>query len=587
LEGLEHRQLLDAKTRLAANGAEVTDDDLRRILVQLQNNVPAKDRRFSYTDPNGNSVVVTLYGLGTLEGTTVRPDGSLDLVFDNTDNSSRIIGAVKGHTARRASVPLASVRDADSAPRSNAPTGVNEIAALQLPNFRLVDEGHINLLGGVLELNLKSMGRNTSVYLKEGTPPEQAATTDTVITTGGASIGGIEPVTAFDTTAPVSTTSEGIQIRIDDIEAGPLPSPPLGNSQVYTVDPAAAVLLRFDTVTGETTLSVPLPGLSDPQPEVGLAHRGNQLLVLVSDGSTVRAFDAVSGAAAGAFTTSNLAGVGLTEVDGIGSSSTRTLLTSNGGVGVHVDVAASLAAGQAVQLGPTFTPQREFLFNGGAAGAAGSDLLYADGSGHFDTAQPNLFQFGTMSLAPSGLGFREQARVALPGLTSPFQNAGATGLDPSPVFGLGSIDTQLARLAGVVNGRNSILLYTPTPNAIAGSRSLNYAAQLWGLSESVHPEIAGAALLDVQGNVKRVLSKNIQGMVLNATGFVNFVTAHTAIDTAVVGRPINHVEFLRRRNVLLLSTRRGINGKVNRNDVVVNKNLPAIGPLVVPGSTAV
>jgi hypothetical protein len=103
----------------------------------------------------------------------------------------------------------------------------------------------------------------------------------------------------------------------------------------------------------------------------------------------------------------------------------------------------------------------------------------------------------------------------------------------------------------------------------------------------VHPEIAGAALLDVQGNVKRVLSKNIRGMVLNATGFVNFVTAHTAIDTAVVGRPINHVEFLRRRNVLLLSTRRGINGKVRRNDVVVNKNLPAIGPLVVPGSTAV
>ena len=65
LEGLEGRQLLNART-IGPNGKPINDKDLRRLILQRQNNVPVEDRRMFYTTPEGTSVVVTLLGLGTL-----------------------------------------------------------------------------------------------------------------------------------------------------------------------------------------------------------------------------------------------------------------------------------------------------------------------------------------------------------------------------------------------------------------------------------------------------------------------------------------------------------------------------------------
>lgn len=584
LEPLESRQLLNARTRLAKTGQPINDKDLARLILQLQNNVPVAERRIAYELADGTSVVVTLYGKGTLKGTTVLPDGSLDLVFNNTDNLSRIVGAVRGPHGRHALVPLASVRDADSPVGSTSADGVNPLAALQLPNFRLVEDGQVNLMGGILELNLREAGRNTAFYLKEGTPVEVAGTGTTTILEGGASVGGVTNVTAINlpTRVDVSGTT-GLQVRIDRINAGPLGTPALKPAQIYAVDPSAADprLIRFDTRSGQPLDSVALPALATTTPPVGLAYTPTQTLVLVGNETEVLAYNLALDFV-GKFDTTNLAG--FTNLIGIGANTISTVITSKNGPGYSVDVAASLSAGQAVSVGAPIVPQREFIFNGDATGLAGLNSIFADGAGHFDTAQPNLFQFGTLTLTQVQSLFRESARAAVPGLISPFENAGATGLDQNPFRGLGSVSGRLARLTRFdpVNGVNFVTLYNTQNVTQSGSIQLKYDKPLYGLSESVHTELAGASIIDVDGNMKRFVGKQIRGLIVNVRGGVNLVAIHTARDSAFVGRPLNHVEFVTTENVQLISSARGVNGMVRRGNVTINKNLPSYGQILLP-----
>ncbi|GIW86139.1 MAG: hypothetical protein KatS3mg108_0463 [Isosphaeraceae bacterium] len=603
VESLEGRQLLSGgKTILAKTGQPINDKDLARLELQLENDVPWKERRFRYTY-NGNDVVVTLYGMGTLlagkpGGTHVDADGRLHLVFDNTTNASRIIAAVRGPHGRRTRdvIPLASVRDADSPPGSTSGEGVDPIGALQMTDFGLVPGGRINLAGGVLEVNLRQIAADTALYLKEGVPVVTAGRAATTIVTGGASIGGITPVVAVaqQTTVDASGTT-GLQIRIDRVLANPQGvvvngrRQALGNPQIYTVDPTpgASRLLRFDAMTGQLVAQQALPALGSTQIPVGLSLRSARNLVLVGDGTQVLAYD-LDLNPVGSFDASNLAGI--TSLTGIGSSPVQTILTSLDGPAYAIDVDQSLASGSAVvatapngtPIAPFF-PQREFLFNGDASGLAGSNTLYASGAGHFDTAQPNLFQFGSMALTPVGPLFVEAARNAVSGIFSPFQNAGPTGLLPNPTLGLGSIDGLLARLNFVGSVGNTLTLFTAA-NAPSGTTILlqGVATPLSGLSESAHPELDGAAIIDVQGNMKRFVGKQVRGLVLNARGSINLIAAHTVVNSAFVGRPLNHVEFVNRRRSQVISTARGINGQVIRGGVTVQKNLLPDGPLMLP-----
>ena len=76
LEGLEQRNLLNART-IGPNGREINDKDLARLHVQLknlQNGVTLADRRIEYTTPQGTHVRLTLYGIGSMAGTTIDPD---------------------------------------------------------------------------------------------------------------------------------------------------------------------------------------------------------------------------------------------------------------------------------------------------------------------------------------------------------------------------------------------------------------------------------------------------------------------------------------------------------------------------------
>ena len=60
-----------------------------------------------------------------------------------------------------------------------------------------------------------------------------------------------------------------------------------------------------------------------PSPASALGRNHGNLVALVGDGQTIRAFDAITGAPVGQFSTASLAGNGLTTVDGIGSTNNR------------------------------------------------------------------------------------------------------------------------------------------------------------------------------------------------------------------------------------------------------------------------
>jgi hypothetical protein len=376
--------------------------------------------------------------------------------------------------------------------------------------------------------------------------------------------------------------------------AGPLGTPPLLNPVLYTVDTTTNQLIRLtvnsvtDTAsqaTVDTTFTpVALPVSSGARPSVGLAQNGTEEVVLVGIGTTVYAYDAATGAAVGNFVVSQLG-----SVDGIGSSALGTMFTQNGGIGLSVNVQASLASGSAV--GAPIFPQREFVFNGGVTGVAGIDALYVDGAAHFDTAQPNLFQFGTALYSLIGV---ELSRTAIPGFFSPFINAGPTGLLPSPFDGTGSLDTRLARLLPpnpVLGTGTSIRLVNPTNETTVKTIPVATTDTLAGLSESYHPELAGtsgnaaqtgAAIININGDARRVLSQDTTGLIYNVSGAVNLVGVHKAVDSTFIGYPLNHIEVPIRQNSQFLSNQRGFNGRVTRNGISVVPGRPPIGPLALP-----
>lgn len=637
LEGLEDRQLLNARTRLV-DGTPINDKDLRRLMVQLSNTypdgsrVPSSDRRLMYETPSGQTAIVTLYGKGTLKGSTVE-NGVLNLVYDLTDNSSRIIAQVRGGGV----APLAGIRDANTPVRSPSSAGVNPIAAVVMPRFALVDGGYINLTGGVQEVNLYSLGRHTEVHLVQGFPPEEETINPNQIFstaanfgefTFGQAVGSVEAdrgalveasaASGFAATGatiqvgnaggqpqvpppspfPLTGTNkqneppppEGIDFKVTRVDAGPLPSPPLENPRFFAVDPLADLLIRYNANSGVPDLAIPLPSLSTDSPSVGLASVAGFQYVLVGDGSTVYAFDSVSGEPVGSFTVSGTEAEasGLTSIDGIGSNSTVTVFVQAGtpGVAVGIDLASSLASGKAVMVGSAYRPDRELSLVGGATGVSGSEVIYASVAGHFDSAQPNLNQFGMVALTSSASGIREIDRAAIPaGPGGGFINAGPPGdLLPDPASGLGSVEGALARITGVNDqGQNTVTLYNPTSNlAVIGSETLDSPNQLSGLSKSYYPELRNAALVDVQGTLKRFSAEGVVGLVINGRSTVNLVAAGATIDTAVIGKPINHIALSRRQNVQLLSSPRGINGKITRGDVNLRFQPPSIGPVSLP-----
>lgn len=586
LEGLEDRRLLSAPTRLV-NGTTINQKDLRRLEVQLTNvdsngqRIPVSDRRIQYTTPGGQTAVVTLYGHGSLAGSSVT-NGALDLVYNHTDVSTRIVGRIYGRGS--GPVPLLGIRDADSTPGSPSSTGVDPLNGIVLSKWDLVNNGYVNLTGGVIQLQLHSIGANTQLHLKQGKPAPTQVQTVNVITSGGAAIGGVTPTTTVSQAAPTVQAFQGVNMVIRQVNAAPLGTPPLGDPQVFAIDPTQGKLLRFDVVTGDPTLGVPLPAIpSGTTAALGLAKVNNHSVALVGIGSTVYAYDGVSGASLGSFSIASLGSDGLTRVDGIGGSDTGTLLIQTLGPAVPINVAASLNTGQAVATGAAYNPSREMVLAGGGTGLGGSSTLYATVGAHFDTFQPNLDQLGVAALTPVGGTYEESSRTAVTPRGGGFITLGPpSSITPSSTGGFGSIEGELALFSGVSGGKNVVDVYDPSTLKFVASVTLNDPNKLEGLSESFHPELDNAALIVVDGNVTHFVADRTQGLVLNDQGEANFITIGNATDTTIIGRPLDHLQIPHRQNVQLLSTARGVDGLVTRNGVQVVPKLSAVGPVDLP-----
>ncbi|MDB5352098.1 MAG: hypothetical protein JWN86_3345 [Planctomycetota bacterium] len=589
LEALEGRQLLNARM-IGPHGKPINDKDFQHFVTQKQNNVAVSNRRIAYTTPDGAQVQITLFGIGTLAGTTVRPDGALNLVYNNTTNTSKIVGHVLGGTGH---APLASVRDADTTVGSPSATGTSPINVVNLKKFDLIDGGIVNLLGGVSTLALASAGSNTQILVNAVAAPTSssasnasaAGTTLNTVTTGGVTTivpsGSVTP----STTQAAKPTGGTISIPIVN---GTSRSIPVGDPQVFGFDPTAGTLVRFNANTGAALQAIPVPGGGTAIAGVGLGRNNGREVALVGTGTTIFAYDVVSGSPVGQFSTASLGASGLRAVDGIGSSDTRTFVSDamagTNGLIQGIDVTASLRTGQAVPLGLPFAPAREFELSGGVTGLAGSDVVYSTGAAHFDSFVPDQVQVGILAFSPTVLGVRETARTAvLNPLTGTDINVGPPGSARArPTMALGSIGGSLALVTAVVNGQNVVTLLNPTNNTPTGAVSLNDPNRLAGLSESFHPELAGGALVNVTGTLLRFTGHNATGLVLNASSPVNLVAIDSATDTAIIGRPLNHVAIPVRNNVAILSTARGPRGTSTKGGITVLSALKPFSILTLP-----
>jgi hypothetical protein len=397
---------------------------------------------------------------------------------------------------------------------------------------------------------------------------------------------------------------------------GPNPSPPgvlfqvgaivggngtIGAGQVYGYDPTVNGLVEFNTVTGAITNVIPVGGTPTSAAGVGLGQDGSTLVVLLARGTTVQAFNASTGAPVGAFVTTSLAPYGMNAVDGVAFSGGTTVLsdsaasvpvqssgTTNYGVATAINVPASLAQGQAVAVGSPFFTDNGFSFAGDPTGVAGSSNFYVLGAAPFNAFEAPYRQEGLLTIG--GLGTStpfEQGRAAIPNpsnpqSTTPYINFGGssgplTGQGPA----IGSVENLLAIDQGVKNGGNSLQLVSPFTLATQGTLSLRDPDLLVALSETFHPELAGSALVDIQGNVQAFNANSASGLVLNDQGNLNLVQIHTLTNSTVIGEPLSHVNIGRRVGQdLIVTTSRSVG---TRNGVTIVPGLRSLGTLRLPG----
>ncbi|SIO31978.1 hypothetical protein SAMN05444166_3755 [Singulisphaera sp. GP187] len=607
LEGLEGRTLQAASLTAAA---AIVPANAR--LLNRENGISVQDRRMSYTTPQGTRVIVTLYGVGSLAGSTVDPDGALNVVFSDTGPQTGIVAKVSGGTRR---ATLRSIHHKDLNPDDLSGIGSSLLNVVNFKDFDLVDNGRINLTGGVHAIYLNSVGRNTQINLRE--EPIEFLSNDGSTLPTSTSSNGVNLAFITNLLGASTLTSVGGQFVADfnsianhiptggsatiGVNPGPPPAPPgvvavinhikgaprstsgIEDPQVFGLDSTTHTLIRFDATTGAALQTIPLTGMGTPNTGVALGRNAGRLVALVGDGTSIRAFDAVTGDPVGQFTTTNLGSLGLTTIDGIGSTDTRTVISDStagaGGLALQIDVTASLATGHAVAVGQPYPPQRQFELSGGLASVPATHTMFATGAAHFDTFQPNLVQFGVLSLN-TGDQLSETARTPLK-QNGNFVNAGPEGsVDSQPPQVLGSVDQNLALVTGVANGKNVVSLLNPQTLASNGTLTLNNPNPLTGLSESFRPDLANSALIDVQGNVQSLRAKDATGLVFNVAGYINLAKINRATDSLIIGQPFGHAEIPKRSHVDIISSPRPVDG---RNGVQVNKNLKQIGPLSLPG----
>jgi hypothetical protein len=626
LEHLEGRELLSAGTTdLTASQASASSTGSAAT---------ERVRALEYTTPVGTHVVVTLYGAGSLAGSTLDSDGALNLVFSGTNEQSGIVGKVHGGDGL---APLRSVKYLLLPAQSVSGVGSSLLNLVNLKDFDLVDGGRINLTGGVHSLFLNSVAGNTQVSLRE--LPETTLPTTTgssTATLNGVTLGYSTDATGGQTLTSVSgqfvpganVVPTVVSSPITGSNPGPPPAPPgvavsinhvngpprsalmVGDPEIFGYDPVQNALIRFDTTTGNPVLTIPnaLP-IAATDAGVTLGRNNGQLVVLISDGSNVYAYNPLDGSKVGQFSTDTLmaVGIGLTNPTRLGTFDSRTVISDPNagasGLGLiqPIDVTQSLLSGHAQrsispQTGVPVAPyasQRLFGLSGGLTGLPGLNTLFAAGAAHFDAFQPTQYQLGVASLSPTtpsiatgGASLREASRAAVSVNGKPVVvNDVHGGQGSQRNNALGSVNELLALDTGLgvnpITGQvfNKVSLFSSSGLSQQRQISLNDANVLSDLSATFLPDVAGTALVDVQGNTQSFRAHDVRGLVFNGEGNVNLVKINDAVDSVILGFPFGHAQIPHRTNIAILSSGRSVG---SRNGVTVVPSIQPTGPLSLP-----
>lgn len=610
LEGLEDRRLLSGFHRgskvLGPGGRLFNEKDLAKYLVQrvnIQNNSFVEDRRIIFRTNEGGFGTITLYGLGTLRGTKYDPaTGLVDIIFDDTNRDSRIVGKVRGGTGR---VDLRVMRDRDLSDNTLSAAGTNQLGTVNLKKFDLVDGGRINLFGGIGTLFLGTIGANTVVNVtalpltpEQLNPSPQSPTLSAtfVQTANGVELTGVGGLTVpgaigTSSSSTVNVPAPGVNLIVEEVNGTPH-DVPFANPQVFGYDPLANALVRFDASTGAQLQAIPItiPNPGQIQGEVGLGrYRGSQVALVAVD-TTVQAYDVITGGFVGDFMTSNVLDGGA--VDGVGSTDRNVALLSsetqqvqiidlNASIDNPLNLAVPAVDSQGDPIEP-FTPTRDFILAGGLTGAAGLNSGFVTGAAHFDTFTPDQFQAGVLTGNTLNDQIVETARTQLTSPSTIISNV-PTNPDFQP-FAFGSVDlfpaivTAFSPLAGT----NTMTLYNPATFASVGTVNLLYPNRLTGLSESFHPELEGGAIINANGIVNQFTTHNVTGLVFNTIGYLNLISvSQSAVSSTFIAEPIGMVDIHDRENVQIFSTTDRTTG--TSNGVTLVPGLRPQGPLFLPG----
>jgi hypothetical protein len=627
VEGLEERWVLSSN----AGGLSVIADS-----SPAMGQFSANHQQFVYTTPQGTHVLLKIIGRGSLEGTTVDSSGALHLLFSGTNAFTKIFSDVHGGTGQ---ADLASIYNRDlfnHAANSLSGIGATLIGTINLPKFNLIDNGTVNVTSGINILALNSVGSNTQIQLRQ-IPPSVTAGTST--STSNEDINNTYISNAF--LVQTLAGSDGEFISAGNIvltstpgNPGPPPAPPgivikinhiNGSLQTSDGKPVNlqtdAKIFGYDATTGQVlqfsldlnqslgTLDKSFTPISVPgsPASVGLSvgRDGNRQVLLVSTSSQIYVYDATFGTSLGSFTappgfvvTSMGSTDAFTVIGDTAPASSSNMFSNQMQL---IDVAASLSSPTHVATSPGGSPivylgpPAGFALLSGLTGIPGSNRVYSATSATFNSFTPTQPVLGVVAVdtsqetpGPNGTLVLSHKFTTVTG-KAVTQNGNFKPIpNPDPLLGtsVGSVDRNLAFNMSTP-AVNTIALYGQVSLDRRGTIKLDYSNPLTDLSETFRPDLAGTALVDVQGDIQSFRGLTANGLVLNDTGNLNLLKTGTITNSTILAQPITHIQtsISLNSNVMLISSSTFHFISKRHPLLTVNPSLQQIGPLSQPNDS--
>jgi hypothetical protein len=388
------------------------------------------------------------------------------------------------------------------------------------------------------------------------------------------------------------------------------------DAKIFGYDATTGQVLRFslDLNQGKGAPDPAFTPISVPGSPSGVGlsvgRDGNRQVLLVSTASQIYVYDATYGTSLGSFTApKDFVVTALASTDAftvIGDTSPPSSSNTFSNQMQLIDVANSLKFGTATAPGQTSTgqppppviytgPPAGFTLLSGLTGIPGSNRVYSATSATFNPFTPTTPVLGVVTVetsqsnpGPNGTlllthGFSTVTEKALTqnGTFQPIPNN-----DPLLGTSVGSVDRDLAFNMSTP-AVNTITLYGQVLLDRRGKITLNYPNPLTDLSETFRPDLAGTALVDVQGDIQSFRGLTANGLVLNGTGNLNLLKTGIITNSTILAQPITHIQapMSQRSNVLLISSSTFHFISARHPDLMVNHSLQQIGPLSQPNDS--